>query len=321
MGRHDAFTVEISMLGRRLDQFLHERYPETSRGEVQRLIGEGCVQVNGKAPKASQKPKSGDVITIEWPDPVAADVVAQDIPLDLLFEDDDLLVLDKPPGLVVHPAAGHADGTLVNALLHHCAGNLSGIGGVARPGIVHRIDRDTSGCLVVAKNDTAHRALQAAFAARQVDKRYHCLLCGDIQPPEGELRGRIARHPIQRKRMTVTEGPGREALTTYRRIGRLSGASWVEARIHTGRTHQVRVHFQDLGFPLVGDLVYGERANRRLATELGWKAPRQMLHARTLAFAHPRSGQTLSFEAPLPADFQDVLQKLGGTPSMTASPP
>lgn len=309
------------MPGRRLDQFLHERFPETSRGEIQRLITEGCVQVNGMVPKASQKPKSGDVIAVEWPDPVAADVIAQDMPLDLLFEDDDLLVLNKAPGLVVHPAAGHADGTLVNALLHHCAGNLSGIGGVARPGIVHRIDRDTSGCLVVAKNDTAHRALQSAFAERQVDKRYHCLLCGDIQPPVGELRGRIARHPVQRKRMTVTEGPGREALTTFRRIARLHGASWVEARIHTGRTHQVRVHFQDLGFPLVGDLVYGERANRRLAIERGWKAPRQMLHARTLAFNHPRSGQPLSFEAPLPADFQDVLQKLGGNLAMGAPPP
>lgn len=319
MGRHDAFTVEVSMPGRRLDQFLHERLPETSRGEIQRLIGEGCVRVNGRTPKASQKPKSGDVITLEWPDPVAAEVVAQDIPLDLLFEDDDLLVLNKPPGLVVHPAAGHADGTLVNALLHHCAGNLSGIGGVARPGIVHRIDRDTSGCLVVAKNDTAHRALQAAFAARRVDKRYHCLLCGDIQPPLGELRGRIARHPVHRKRMTVTEGPGREALTTYHRIARLQGASWVEARIHTGRTHQVRVHFQDLGFPLVGDLVYGERANRRLATGTGWTAPRQMLHARTLAFAHPRSGRTLAFEAPLPGDFRDVLTRLGGNPATAAS--
>jgi len=320
MSRHESLTVEVSMLGRRLDQFLHERFPDTSRGEIQRLITEGCVQVNGKPPKASQKPKSGDVVTVEWPDPVAADVVAQDIPLDLLFEDDDLLVLNKPPGLVVHPAAGHADGTLVNALLHHCAGNLSGIGGVARPGIVHRIDRDTSGCLVVAKNDTTHRALQAAFAERQVDKRYQCLLCGDIQPPSGELRGRIARHPVQRKRMTVTEGPGREALTTYRRLARLRGASWVEARIHTGRTHQVRVHFQDLGFPLVGDLVYGERANRRLAADTGWKAPRQMLHARTLAFTHPRSGQPLSFEAPLPEDFQDILRRLGGQPEIATAP-
>lgn len=306
----DVFTVEQSLPGQRLDRFLQGRYESSSRGEIQRLLSQGCVRVNGRPPKPAQSPRAGDLVEISWPDTTPSEVVAQDIPLEILFEDSDLVVLNKQPDLVMHPAAGHEDGTLVNALLHHCQGQLSGIGGVARPGIVHRLDRDTSGCLVVAKNDLTHRTLQEAFATRQVEKRYQCLVCGDLQPPQGEIRAKIARHPVQRKKMAVTTGDGRDARTTYRLLERLHSASFVEAQIHTGRTHQVRVHFLHLGFPLVGDSVYGARANRRLAEETGWEASRQMLHARQLAFRHPRTNQWVEFNAPLPEDFRNALELL-----------
>jgi len=219
-------------------------------------------------------------------------------------------VLNKPPGLVVHPAAGHEEHTLVNALLHHCAGQLSGIGGIARPGIVHRLDKETSGCLVVAKNDETHLALSAQFASRKVEKIYQAILCGELPRDRGEIRAAIARHPSHRKRMAVDDDLGRDARTSYRVRERLRGATLVEAVLHTGRTHQVRVHFQFLGFPLVGDPVYGSRPNLRLADLTGYTAPRQMLHASQLAFIHPRTARRLSFTAPLPEDFTEALAAL-----------
>jgi 23S rRNA pseudouridine1911/1915/1917 synthase len=194
----------------------------------------------------------------------------------VLYEDEDLMVLNKPPGLVVHPSAGHEEHTLVNALLHHCAGQLSGIGGVARPGIVHRLDKNTSGCLVIAKNDATHLALAAQFAERQVEKVYQALLCGELPQRAGEIRAGIGRHPSHRKRMAVTDAKGRHAWTSYRVLERLRGSTFVEALLHTGRTHQIRVHFLHLGFPLVGDSVYGKRQNRHLAEAFGYSAPRQM---------------------------------------------
>ena len=198
------------------------------------------------------------------------------IALVVLYEDEDLMVLNKPPGLVVHPSAGHEEHTLVNALLHHCAGQLSGIGGVARPGIVHRLDKNTSGCLVIAKNDATHLALAAQFAERQVEKVYQALLCGELPQRAGEIRAGIGRHPSHRKRMAVTDAKGRHAWTSYRVLERLRGSTFVEALLHTGRTHQIRVHFLHLGFPLVGDSVYGKRQNRHLAEAFGYSAPRQM---------------------------------------------
>jgi 23S rRNA pseudouridine1911/1915/1917 synthase len=232
------------------------------------------------------------------------------MPLEIIFEDESLLVLNKPPGLVVHPSAGHEENTLVNALLHHCAGQLSGIGGVARPGIVHRLDQDTSGCLVVAKNDATHLALAEQFAARTVKKVYHALLCGEVPKLSGELRANIARHPSHRKRMAVTDGAGREAWTSYRVTERLRSATLVEALLHTGRTHQIRVHFQHLGFPVVGDATYGIRQNKRLAEVTAYVAPRQMLHAHELNFTHPRTGESQTFKAPWPEDFQLALAAL-----------
>jgi 23S rRNA pseudouridine1911/1915/1917 synthase len=220
-------------------------------------------------------------------------------------------VLNKPAGLVVHPAAGHEEHTLVNALLHHCAGQLSGIGGVARPGIVHRLDKETSGCMVVAKNDETHLALSTQFAGRQVEKIYHAIVCGVLAREEGNIRAAIARHPSHRKRMAVRDQENaRAAHTSYRVLERLQEATFVEALLHTGRTHQIRVHFQFLGHPLVGDDTYGQRQNRRLSELTRYVAPRVMLHAHTLAFTHPRIGKKMKFTSPQPEDVEDALRYL-----------
>src|SRR6185503_19268133 len=249
-------------------------------------------------------------IEVHWSEARPAEAQPEEMALDVLFEDDALLVLNKPTGLVVHPGAGHQEHTLVNALLHHCAGELSGIGGVARPGIVHRLDKDTSGCLVVAKNDETHVALASQFASRKVKKVYHAVVCGELQRDHGDIRAAIARHPSHRKRMAVAEDLGREARTTYNVAERMRATTLVEATLHTGRTHQIRVHFQFLGYPLAGDLTYGQRQNRRLEELVGFAAPRVMLHAFELAFIHPRTGKRMQFEAPLPTDFEDLLKAL-----------
>jgi 23S rRNA pseudouridine1911/1915/1917 synthase len=308
--RTEYLTIEKSLPAERLDSFLRGRFPAVSRGAIQRLIEEGHIRVNGRFIKATHTPRAGDQVEIHWPEARPATVQPEEIPLEVLYEDEALLVLDKPPGLVVHPASGHERRTLVNALMHHCRGQLSGVGGVARPGIVHRLDKDTSGCLVVAKNDATHIALSSQFARRSVEKVYLAILCGEVARDEGEIRAAIARHPSHRKCMTVDEGCGREAHTSYRVLERLRGATLVEARLHTGRTHQIRVHFKYLGYPLVGDEVYGNRQNSRLEDLTGYRAPRQMLHAWLLSFTHPRTGNRMDFESPQPADFLDALSAL-----------
>src|SRR3974390_5392 len=216
--RSEILTVERSLPAERLDTWLRGKFPAVSRGSIQRLIEAGHVRVNGRQVKPTHAPRAGEKIEVEWPEPRASETQAEEIPLAILYEDEALLVVNKPAGLVVHPAAGHEAHTLVNALLHHCAGQLSGIGGVARPGIVHRLDRDTSGCLVVAKNDDTHLALSAQFASRKVDKIYHAIVCGEMQRDKGEIRAAIARHPSHRKRMAVSDDTGREARTTYEGI-------------------------------------------------------------------------------------------------------
>ena len=306
----ETLIVERTLLRGRLDKFLCERFPATSRGTFQRLIEARAILVNGQPVKPTHPPRAGEAIGICWPEAQPAEAQPEAMPLDILFEDADLLVLNKRPGLVVHPAAGHATGTLVNALLHHCAGQLSGIGGVARPGIVHRLDKDTSGCLIVAKNDATHLALSAQFAARTVEKVYHAIVCGELSKRQGTIQAAIARHAVQRKKMSVVTRGGREALTTYRVIEPLVGAMLVEARIHTGRTHQIRVHFEHLGHPLVGDATYGERPNRRLVELVHHEPPRQMLHARRLVLVHPRTTKPLAVEAPWPEDFEETLRML-----------
>lgn len=308
--RQDTLIVEVSLPRVRLDAFLRDRFPGVSRVALQRLLREGAILVNGAAAKATHHPQAGERISVSWPEPRAPAVEARDLPLNVLFEDEWLVVLNKAAGMVVHPAAGNEDNTLVNALLHHCRGRLSGIGGVARPGIVHRLDQFTSGLIVVAKNDATHLALSRQFAEREVVKLYDAIVCGELPRLEGEVNAPIARHPSHRKVMTVLEG-GRAARTSYRVLERLRAATLVEARLHTGRTHQIRVHFKHLGYPLAGDETYGKRQNARLAELTGVRAPRQMLHARFLAFQHPATNRRVEFHAPWPADFEQTVRLLG----------
>jgi 23S rRNA pseudouridine1911/1915/1917 synthase len=309
--RTETFTVEKSLPSERLDVFLRDKFPAASRGAMQRLIEQGHIRVNGQIVKPTHSPHAGEVIAVTWPEAQPAEAQPEDIPLDILFEDKSLLVLNKPAGIVVHPAAGHEEHTLVNALLHHCQGSLSGIGGVARPGIVHRLDKETSGCLVVAKNDETHLALSEQFSGRVVKKIYHAILCGEVPRETGEIHAAIARHPTHRKRMAVhDDSDGRAAHTSYRVLEKLKHATLVEAQIHTGRTHQIRVHFLHLGYPVVGDDTYGATKNKRLKELTNYAAPRVLLHAKELSFVHPRTGKTLKFSAPLPDDFKQALKLL-----------
>jgi len=307
--RTEILVIERSLPAERLDTYLRDKFPAVSRGAIQRLIEEGQILVDGRAVKATHAPRAGEEVRVHWPEARSPEAHPEPIALDILYEDEILVVLNKAAGMVVHPASGNEQHTLVNALLHHCAGQLSGIGGVARPGIVHRLDKDTSGCLVAAKTDEAHMALSAQFASRKVEKVYQAIVCGEMQRDAGEIHAAIARHCSHRKCMTVDEN-GREAHTSYRVLERLRAASRIEAAIHTGRTHQIRVHFQFLGFPLLGDSVYGNRPNLRLTELTGYSAPRQMLHAFHLSFTHPRTLKRVTFEAPLPPDFLDALAAL-----------
>ena len=288
------FEITAEEAHGRLDQFLVARLTDLSRARIQALIKDGAITLNAAVVKAGAKLHPGDVVAVAIPDAVPVETVAQDIPLNILFEDDDLIVLDKPAGLVVHPAAGHADGTLVNALLHHCTA-LSGIGGEMRPGIVHRLDKDTSGCLVAAKNDVAHRALVRQFAGREVVKIYLALVAGTPAASSGTVDAPIGRHPVHRKKMAVVER-GRAACTDWRVRGEVPGGALVECTLHSGRTHQIRVHLKHIGHPLLGDEVYGKRGS--------W--PRQMLHAWKLGFTHPRTAARVNFVSPIPADFVEA---------------
>lgn len=290
----------------RLDRLLLARHPDFSRSRIEGLIKAGFVTVNGAvAGKAGMKVSDDDEIEVEIPPPVPAVPEPEDIPLSVVFEDDDLLVVDKPPGMVVHPAPGHFTGTLVNALLHHCP-DLSGIGGVARPGIVHRLDRDTSGLIAVAKSQRAMDALTRAFAMRSgVEKTYLAVVHGRPRLDSGRIENFIGRHPVDRKRMAVVEKGGKLAITNWRVLPwtRPDGpqTSLVSCRIETGRTHQIRVHMAGLGCPVIGDATYGKGA---LDRRLDPVPPRQMLHAWRLKLRHPAGGEELSFEAPLPEDFR-----------------
>ncbi len=296
----DATMLEITVppaaSGHRLDRFLADALAHLSRSRVQALIRDGHVLLNQRpAGKPSESLRAADIVSWEEPPVVDTAVVAETLDLSILHEDDDLIVLDKAAGMVTHPAPGHDAGTLVNALLAHCP-TLSGIGGERRPGIVHRLDKDTSGCLVVAKNDLAHRALSAQFADRSTVKRYLALVRGVPRPSVGTIDKPVGRHPVHRKRMAVVAPPhGREARTDYRVRRELPaiGASLVECRLHSGRTHQIRVHMKHLGYPILGDTLYGGPGS----------APRPMLHAWTLGFLHPRTGLPMEFRAPVPADF------------------
>ena len=295
----------------RVDQFLTAELGR-SRSFVQGLIEGGRVVLSPHPEriKPGYRLRAGDELEVLdaalVPSEPPAVPVGQDIPLSILFEDESVLVLDKPPGLVVHPAAGHADGTLVNALVHHCGGSLAGRGGEARLGIVHRLDKDTSGLMVVAKSDLAHERLAAQFAGRQVRKIYQALCWGQFRRPSGTCRNQIARHRIHRQKMAVlspNSAGGKEAHTDYKVLLQGKQGAWVECTLHTGRTHQIRVHMAHLGYPIAGDILYG-RGGRLWDGE---KVPRQMLHAARLAFAHPVTGKEIEFAAPLPEDFRKLL--------------
>ncbi len=299
--------------GWRLDRALAVGVPTLSRARVQNLISAGAVSFGSAlARDPARKVKIGEQFTMIVPDPKPLDTIAQDIPLTIVFEDDHLLVVDKPAGLVVHPAAGNFDGTLVNALLHHCAGRLSGIGGVARPGIVHRIDKDTSGLLVVAKSDPAHVKLSKQFAAHTVERVYTALVKGHPVPMSGRIEGNLARSSHDRKKIAiVSAGHGRHAITHYRMIEKLGRfAAHVEARLETGRTHQVRVHMASIGHALLGDPVYGNRAGPLKSTLDALGFHRQALHAGVLGFVHPVTGDAHRFESKLPDDMVALHEKL-----------
>lgn len=290
-------VVPNEQAGERLDRYLAAALPQFSRSRLQNLIRSGDVQLRGQAARTRETVRAGDVVRLTEPPLEEIEAQAEEIPLEILFEDADLLVLNKPPGLVVHPGAGNPTHTLVNALLHHCT-SLSGIGGKQRPGIVHRLDKETSGCLLVAKNDAAHQELSRQFAAREVKKIYLALVAGTLKKPRGTIEAAIGRHPVQRKKMAINQTRGRLAKTDYRVLQTGGGVSLLECAIHSGRTHQIRVHLQHLGHPVLGDALYGKKAT----------APRQMLHAWKLGFTHPQARERLFLEAPIPEDFRELQE-------------
>ncbi|MFL6515527.1 MAG: RluA family pseudouridine synthase [Chthoniobacterales bacterium] len=284
--------------GTRLDRFLADHLAQFSRSRLQQLIRSGAVTLNAKSVRPRDVVRTGDAIRIVEPATEPSNLRSENIPLEVLFEDDDLIVLNKPAGLVVHPGAGHQEHTLVNALLGHCR-SLSAIGGEERPGIVHRLDKDTSGCMVVAKNDETHRALSTQFADRTVKKVYLALVAGKLRKNVGSIDANIGRHPVHRQRMSVNRIRGRAARTDYNVLASANGISLVECQLHSGRTHQIRVHLHHIGHPVVGDKLYG----RKTATAFD----RQMLHAWKLGFQHPKTGQWKEFQAPVPQDFRAAI--------------
>ena len=289
--------------GERLDAFLARSVENMSRSGAQKLLEEGCVLRCGKPGKKNDKLNIGDEISVTIPEPKQVDIVAKEIPLDIVYEDDDVLVINKPKGLVVHPAAGHQDDTLVNGLLYAMGDDLSGINGELRPGIVHRIDKDTSGLLAVAKNDLAHTVLASQLKDHTMARTYEAIVCGSFREDSGTVDAPIGRHPSDRKKMTVTQRNSRNAVTHWEVVKRYRGYTHIRCKLETGRTHQIRVHMAHIGHPILGDLVYGHKK-----PELGQSS--QCLHAGLLCFRHPRDERPVMVMAPLPAYFQEVLEKL-----------
>ncbi len=291
--------------GQRIDAWLSRQLPDLTRNAAQRLLTDGQVTKNGSALKKNYKVAAGDVIAVDIPEAQEVELVPQNIPLDVVFEDEDVIVVNKPRGMVVHPAPGHPDGTLVNALLYHCGDSLSGVGGEKRPGIVHRIDKDTSGLLIVAKNDFAHLGLSAQLADRSLSRVYHAVAAGNLREDSGTIDAPIGRHPNDRKKMTVTQLNSRNAVTHWSVIERYRGYTYVRCKLETGRTHQIRVHMAHIGHPLLGDEVYGHAK----LPEKGLTG--QCLHAKQLQFIHPRTGEQVVLDTELPEYFRDVLKRLG----------
>ena len=297
------FTVNEESAGLRLDKFLSENITEASRSQIASVIEDEAVLVNNKKVSKSRKLQAGDSVFVAFPDPVELEAVPEDIPLDILFEDDDIIVVNKPKDMVVHPAAGNYTGTLVNALLYHCKGNLSGINGVLRPGIVHRIDKNTSGLLVVAKSDVAHKSLSEQIKEHSMTREYQAVIYGHLKEQEGSIDAPIGRSAIDRKRMCVTDKNSKNAITHYKVIEEFREYAHISCRLETGRTHQIRVHMAYIGHPLAGDDVYGPK---KVITELGG----QCLHAIKLGFVHPVNGEYMEFSSELPEYFTKFLNKI-----------
>jgi 23S rRNA pseudouridine1911/1915/1917 synthase len=301
--RNEIFTIAPEDAGKRLDVWLTATLGEFSRSYVETLIDQGDVTVGGKTVKAGYKVKTGDSVEVNVPEPRTLEVVAEEIPLDILHEDEDIIVINKPRGMVVHPAAGNYSGTLVNALLKHCSGSLSDINGVIRPGIVHRIDKDTSGVLVIAKNNNAHSILSHKLKEHDVNRVYIAAAEGIISADRGKVDAPIGRHPVDRKKMAVNLKNGRRAVTHFRVLERFKSDTLLELKLETGRTHQIRVHMAYIGHPLVGDAVYGRKKQK-----YGFEG--QALHAAVLGFIHPRTGKYVEFSAEPPQEFRELIEKL-----------
>lgn len=297
--------IEVTEAGAgvRIDRYLSEAASDFTRSYLQKLVKEGAVTVNGKAVKASYAVEAGDRIELEIPEQKEPDILPENLPLDVLYEDSDVILVNKPKGMVVHPAAGHYTGTLVNALMYHCRDDLSGINGVLRPGIVHRIDMDTTGVLIACKNDMAHNHIAEQLKAHSITRRYYALVHGVIKEDEGTVDAPIGRHPIDRKKMAIERKNGKEAVTHYKVLQRYKGYTLIECRLETGRTHQIRVHMSSLGHPLVGDAVYGP-------AKCPFSLQGQTLHAYILGFVHPRTGVYMEFQAPLPEYFEKLIKSL-----------
>lgn len=300
---NEIISITVEKGGERIDALLAQN-ADVSRSAAQRLIEEGAVLVNGSAVRKNYKCAAGDVVEMQLPEAQDIELVPQDIPIEIVYEDEDVVVVNKARGMVVHPAPGHPDGTLVNALMGRCGDSLSGIGGEKRPGIVHRIDKDTSGLLIVAKNDFAHLGLSAQLSDRSLSRVYECVVHGRFREDSGTVNAPIGRHPADRKRMAVTDKNSRSAVTHWEVIARYNGYTHLRCRLETGRTHQIRVHMAHIGHPLLGDFTYGAPS-----PEKGLEG--QCLHARELKFIHPRTGENVHIETDLPQYFKDVLSKLG----------
>ena len=296
-----TFTVDGENEGIRIDKWICGQSSEISRSMLQKLLADGKVSVNGRSALKSYQVKSGDDIVIDVPEPVELSAAPENIPVDIVYEDNDLLVVNKPKGMVVHPASGNYSGTLVNALMYHCSGRLSSINGVIRPGIVHRIDKDTSGLLIVAKNDNAHVKLAEQIKAHSFTREYQAVVCGRLKEPVGIIYAPIGRHPIDRKKMCVTEKNSKEARTEYTVLEEYNGYSHVKLKLFTGRTHQIRVHMSHIGHPVLGDEVYGKPSK--------W-CKGQCLHAKKIGFIHPANGEYYEFDSELPEYFKTALSKL-----------
>ncbi|WP_440322573.1 RluA family pseudouridine synthase [Laedolimicola sp.] len=296
-------TVSPEDAGVRIDKYLAEQLPDITRSYLQKLLKDGSVQMNGKPVKASTKTAAGAVIALTIPEPEEPEILPENIPLDILYEDSDVILINKPKNMVVHPAAGHYTGTLVNALMYHCRGDLSGINGVLRPGIVHRIDKDTTGVLIVCKNDRAHNALAEQLKEHSITRKYRAIVCGNLKEDEGTVDAPLGRHPQDRKKMAIVRSGGKRAVTHYRVLERFGNDTYIECQLETGRTHQIRVHMASLGHPLLGDEIYGRAKSP-------FKLEGQTLHAMVLGFIHPTTGEYMEFEAPLPEYFEKLLEKL-----------